>query len=56
MIEEPGKSIRLKRLGSLDKKHLFVAAGTLSKSVDTGKVKASEHATDVTNEDSETDF
>jgi len=47
---------KIEEIGQLDKKHLFVAAGTLSKSVDTGKVKASEHATDVTNEDSETDF
>ena len=47
---------KIEEIGQLDKKHLFIASETLSKSVDTGKVKASEHATDVTNEDSEVDF
>jgi len=47
---------KIEEIGQLDKKHLFIASETLSKSVNTGKAKASEHATDVTNEDSETDF
>ena len=46
---------KIEEIGQIDKKHLFVAAETLSKSVDTGKVKASEHAPD-TNVDSEEDF
>jgi len=46
---------KIEEIGQIDKKHLFIAAETLSKSVDTGKVKPSEHAPD-TNVDSEDAF
>ena len=46
---------KIEEIGQIDKKHLFIAAETLSKSVDTGKVKPSEHAVN-TNEDSEDAF
>ena len=46
---------KIEEVGQIDKKHLFIAAETLSKSVDTGKVKPSEHAPD-TNVDSEDAF
>ena len=46
---------KIEEVGQIDKKHLFIAAETLSKSVDTGKVNPSEHA-DSTNEDSEDAF
>ena len=46
---------KIEEIGQIDKKHLFIAAETLSKSVDTGKVKASEHASD-TNVSSDEDF
>jgi hypothetical protein len=46
---------KIEEIGQIDKKHLFIASETLSKSVDTGKVKPSEHAPD-TNVDSEDAF